>query len=66
VPPYVVRPWRRLGLHAPGVDELETEFRLEDFTLVTAPRRLSRSGPVPHALSGPRTWPGHRGPGRML
>ncbi len=56
VPPYVVRPVEAASVSMPlEWDELEGDFRLEDFTLVTAPRRLERVGDLFRtALSRPQ------------
>jgi bifunctional non-homologous end joining protein LigD len=45
VPPYVVRPVEAASVSMPlEWDELEEDFRLEDFNLLSAPRRLERTG----------------------
>jgi bifunctional non-homologous end joining protein LigD len=56
VPPYVVRPVEAASVSMPlEWDELETEFRLADFTLMTAPKRLERVGDLFRtALSRPQ------------
>jgi bifunctional non-homologous end joining protein LigD len=56
VPPYVVRPVEAASVSMPlEWDELEGDFRLEDFTLMTAPRRLERVGDLFRtALSRPQ------------
>jgi bifunctional non-homologous end joining protein LigD len=56
VPPYVVRPVEAASVSMPlAWDELEGEFRLEDFTLVTAPARVERTGDLFRtALSAPQ------------
>jgi len=56
VPPYVVRPVEAASVSTPlEWDELEEEFRIEDFTLMTAPRRLERTGDLFRtALSRPQ------------
>jgi bifunctional non-homologous end joining protein LigD len=56
VPPYVVRPVEAASVSMPlEWDELETEFRLADFTLLTSPRRLERIGDLFRtALSRPQ------------
>jgi bifunctional non-homologous end joining protein LigD len=56
VPPYVVRPVEAASVSMPlEWDELEEEFRIEDFNLVSAPRRLERTGDLFRtALSRPQ------------
>ncbi len=56
VPPYVVRPVEAASVSMPlEWDELEEEFRIADFTLMTAPRRLERTGDLFRtALSRPQ------------
>jgi len=56
VPPYVVRPVEAASVSTPlEWDELEEQFRIEDFTLMTAPRRLERTGDLFRtALSRPQ------------
>ena len=45
VPPYVVRPVEAASVSMPlAWDELESEFRVQDFTLVNAPQRVERTG----------------------
>jgi bifunctional non-homologous end joining protein LigD len=69
VPPYVVRPVEAASVSTPlEWDELETEFRLEDFTLLTVPRRLERVGDLFRtALSRPQDLaPAIQALGRML
>jgi bifunctional non-homologous end joining protein LigD len=45
VPPYVVRPVEAASVSMPlAWDELESEFRVQDFTLVNAPQRIERTG----------------------
>ncbi|HVP18119.1 MAG TPA: non-homologous end-joining DNA ligase [Spirochaetia bacterium] len=45
VPPYVVRPVEAASVSMPlAWDELETEFSVQDFTLVNAPQRVERTG----------------------
>jgi bifunctional non-homologous end joining protein LigD len=45
VPPYVVRPVEAASVSMPlQWDELEGELHLSDFTLVTAPERVERTG----------------------
>ena len=56
VPPYVVRPVEAASVSMPlEWDELETDFRLADFTLMTSPKRLERVGDLFRtALSRPQ------------
>ncbi len=45
VPPYVVRPVEAGSVSMPlAWDELETEFRVSDFTLMNGPQRIERNG----------------------
>jgi len=69
VPPYVVRPVEAASVSMPlEWDELETDFRLADFTLVTSPKRLERVGDLFRtALSRPQDLaPAIEALGRML
>jgi bifunctional non-homologous end joining protein LigD len=56
VPPYVVRPVEAASVSMPlEWDVLEEDFRIEDFNLVSAPRRLERTGDLFRtALSRPQ------------
>ncbi|HET6484888.1 MAG TPA: non-homologous end-joining DNA ligase [Spirochaetia bacterium] len=56
VPPYVVRPVEAASVSMPlAWDELEGEFRIADFTLMNAPRRIERTGDLFRtALSRPQ------------
>jgi bifunctional non-homologous end joining protein LigD len=45
VPPYVVRPVEAASVSMPlAWDDLEEEFRVSDFTLMSAPQRIERTG----------------------
>jgi len=69
VPPYVVRPVEAASVSMPlEWDELEEDFRLADFTLLTAPARLERVGDLFRtALSRPQDLaPAIEALGRML
>jgi bifunctional non-homologous end joining protein LigD len=69
VPPYVVRPVEAASVSMPlEWDELEQEFRIEDFNLTTAPRRLERAGDLFRtALERPQDLaPAIEALGRML
>jgi bifunctional non-homologous end joining protein LigD len=69
VPPYVVRPVEAASVSMPlEWDELEGRFRIEDFNLSTAPRRLERTGDLFRtALSRPQNLaPAIEALGRML
>jgi len=56
VPPYVVRPVEAGSVSMPlAWDELETEFRVSDFTLMNGPQRIERNGDLCRtALSRPQ------------
>ena len=56
VPPYVARPVEAASVSMPlAWDELEEEFRLEDFTIKSAPARLEKTGDLfRQALSRPQ------------
>lgn len=56
VPPYVVRPVEAGSVSMPlAWDELETEFRVSDFTLMNGPQRIERNGDLFRtALSRPQ------------
>jgi bifunctional non-homologous end joining protein LigD len=56
VPPYVVRPVEAGSVSMPlAWDELETEFRVGDFTLMNGPQRIERNGDLFRtALSRPQ------------
>jgi bifunctional non-homologous end joining protein LigD len=69
VPPYVVRPVEAASVSMPlEWDELEADFRIEDFNLSTAPRRLERVGDLFRtALSRPQDLaPAIQALGQML